>query len=204
MDLGYLKKTAERKDGEDVYVWMQRINEGRFRVLGKMFLSLVMMGSGDPGYKWSNMEPLMKQHMIDAALTVGMWTTMYIGYLKMFGDDKDDDTLKMWYKMYLLDNFIQQYSPQEMLKIGVQSMQPVAMTRALQTTTSLGTMMIAGFDYSFGDKEDAFTNKGDFKGWNQFKKSIPFVASYADMIRRLENSEDITRILQIDQFSKWR
>lgn len=204
MDLGYLKKTAERKGDEDVYVWMQRINEGRFRVLGKMLLSAVMMSNGSPEYKWRNMEPLMKQHMIDMAMTLGMWATLYLAYSKMFGDDKDDDTLKVWYKMYLLDNFIQQYSPEELLKIGVQGMQPVAMTRAVQTVASFGTMVAAGFNYSFGDKEEAFTKEGDFRGWKQFKRAIPVIASYTDLIRRFEKSEDLTKIFQFEQFSKWR
>jgi len=204
MDMGYLKKTNERKEGEDIYVWMQRMNEGRFRIMGKMFISLLRGSAGNSQYKWENMDPLMKQHMVDAALTIGIWFVGYIGYMKMFGDDKDDDSLKMWYRMYAMDNFIQQYSPKELLKIGVQGMSPVPFTRALQTVTSLGTMMGAGWDYSFGDQEEAFTNAGDFRGWNQFKKSVPFVASYADFIRRIENSEDLTNILQWEKFSKWR
>lgn len=204
LDMGYLKKTADRKDGEDVYQWMQRVNEGRFRVLGKFFLSTVMMGAGNRDYKWHNMPDSLKLHVIDAGVTLGMWFTAYIGYLKMFGDDKDNDTMKQWWKMYLMDNFIQQYSPKELMKIGVQSMQPVAFSRALQTVTAGSTMLGATWDYAFGDKAEAFTDKGDFKGWIQLRKSIPFAASYFDIVRRIENSEDLSKIMQFEQFSKWR
>jgi hypothetical protein len=83
-------------------------------------------------------------------------------------------------------------------------MQPVAFSRALQTVTAASTMMGATWDIAFGDKADAFTDRGDFKGWVQFRKSIPLMSSYTDFIRRIENSEDLTKILQLDQFSKWR
>jgi len=204
LDMGYLKKTADRKDGEDVYEWMQRVNEGRFRVLGKFFLSTVMMGAGNRDYKWHNMPDSLKLHVVDAGLTLGMWFTAYVAYLKMFGDDKDNDSMKQWWKMYMMDNFIQQYSPKELMKIGVQGMQPVAFSRALQTVTAAGTMMGATWDYAFGNEAEAFTDKGDFRGWVQFRKAIPFFASYYDAVRRIENSEDLTKVFQFDQFSKWR
>jgi hypothetical protein len=122
----------------------------------------------------------------------------------MFDDDKDDDSLKMWWKMYMVDNFIQQYSPKELMKIGVQSLQPVAFTRALDAVSALGTAMGASWQYTFGDREKAFTREDDFRGWNNLRKSIPLMASYYDFIKRVENSEDLTKVLQIDQFSKWR
>ena len=204
LDMGYLKKTADRMEGEDIYVWMQRVNESRFRVLGKFFLATASGGMMKPQYKWSNMPPELKQHVIDAHITLGIWALAYVGYLKMFGDDKDDDTLKLWWKMYLMDNFIQQYSPKELLKIGVQGFQPVPLVRAMQTVDAFSKMTAAAWEVSLGDAEKAFTLQGDLKGWNQFKKSIPLFASYTDFIRRVEKSEDLTRILQMDQFSKWR
>ena len=203
-DFGYLKKDVDRKTGEDVYTWVQRVNEGRYRILGKMFATMMHIGGGYPGYKWSEMKPEMKVHVIDAGTTIGIWVLSSIAFGKMFGDDKDDDSLKMWWKMYAMDNFIQQYSPLELTKIGVQGLQPVAFTRALQTVASGSMMMGAAWDYSFGNKEDAFTNKGDFRGWNQFRKSLPFFANYYDFVNRIENSKDLTKILQWEQFSKWR
>jgi len=162
------------------------------------------MKAGNPDYKWENMPDELKLHIIDAGVTLGMWMTAYVAYLKMFGDDKDDDTMKQWWKMYMMDNFIQQYSPKEMMKVGIQSMQPVAFTRALQTVAATGTMMGATWDYMKGNEEEAFTDQGDFKGWVQFRKSIPFFASYYDAVRRIENSEDLSKVFQLEQFSKWR
>jgi len=201
---GYLKKTADRKDGEDVYEWMQRLNEGRFRILGKMAVNLMSLGSLKKEYSWNKMKPEMKLHVVDAALTWGIWITAFIAYNRMFGDDKDDDSLKRWWKMYAMDNFIQQYSPVELMKIGTQMLQPVALTRALMTVQSGLTMMGAAWDYQFGNREDAFTQKGDFRGWNSFKKSIPGFANYYDFVQRIEKSEDLSQIFQWEQFSKWR
>jgi hypothetical protein len=204
LDMGYLKKMADKQDGEDIYEWYQRYNEGRFRVIAKFLLSTAMMGAGNRDYKWKNMPPELRLHIIDASVTLGMLGVAYLGYIKMFGDDKDDDSMKQWYRMYLIDNLVQQYSPEELLKIGVQGMQPVALTRSVQTISSLSTFMGATWEYTFGDKEEAFTDKGDFRGWNNLRKAIPFFASYYDFVKRIENSDDLTKILQWEQFSKWR
>lgn len=203
-DLGTLRKTLEKKDGEDVYVWMARWNEGRIWMLSKMAVSLISMGAKYPDYRWSQMEPFMKQNAIDAALTWGMWAVMYMAYGKVFGDDDKDDTLRLWYKMYLLDNFVQQYSPKELLKIGVQGINPVAFTRALQSVEGLATMMAAGINYTFGDGEDVLTKEGDVRGLNNFLKAVPIVASYQDAMRRVENSEGLSKWLQFDRLNKWR
>jgi hypothetical protein len=205
MDLGYLKKTEDRHEGEDVYEWIQRVNEGRYATLGKFFLSSIMMGAGDKQYKWANMPDSLKLHVIDAATTLGVWMTAYIAYLKMFGDDtKDNDTMKIWWKMYAMDNFIQQYSPKELLKIGTTVMQPVALARSLQTVSAFSTMMGATWDIAFGDKDKAFTEQGDFRGWQQFKKAIPFFASYADMAKKLEHAGSLDKYVNIGPINKWK
>ena len=202
MDLGYLKATTERRDGETVYEWIGRINEAKFRVLGKFMLSAIMFNSGNRDYKWNNMTDEMKQHVIDAGITLGIWMTAYVGYLKMFGDDKDTDTMKKWWKMYLMDNFIQQYSPNELLKITSQGLQPVALTRALKTVGATTTMMAATWGLAVDNQELAFTQDGDFRGWNEFRKSIPLMASYSDLAKRLSNLDE--KYILSETFSKWR
>ena len=110
----------------------------------------------------------------------------------------------MWGKMYAMDNFIQQYSPKELLKVGTSGMEPVAFTRALQTVSSFSTMMGATWDMAFGDKDKAFTEQGDFKGWEQFKKSIPFMASYSDMAKKLQHAGTLDKIWTNEPVNKWR
>jgi hypothetical protein len=202
MDLGMLKATSERRDGETVYEWIGRINEARFRILGKFMLSLIMFNGGNRDYKWNNMTDEMKQHVIDAGLTLSIWFTAYVGYLKMFGDDKDTDTMKKWWKMYVMDNFIQQYSPNELLKILNQGLQPVALTRALKTVGATTTMMAATWGLVTENHDLAFTQDEEFRGWNEFRKSIPFMASYTDLAKRLGNLDD--KLFVSEQFSKWR
>ncbi len=191
-DLGMLKATGERHEGETVYEWIERLNEGRFRILGKFLLSTMMMSSGNREYKWSNMPPEFKQHIIDACLTLGIWGLSYTAYLNMFGDDKDTDTLKKMWKMYLLDNLSQQYNPLELLKLTKQMMEPVALVKAIDSMAAMGTLMAAGFDAGIhGDQELLFTNKGDLKGWNTLKKQIPLLASYKDAINRVEHISEL-------------
>jgi hypothetical protein len=110
----------------------------------------------------------------------------------------------MWWKMYAMDNFIQQYSPKELLKIGSAVMQPVALTRSLQTVSSFSQMMAATWDDAFGDKSKAFTPQGDLKGWPEFRKSIPFAAPYYDLAKRMQHAGSLNDILQWEPFSKWR
>jgi hypothetical protein len=205
-DLGMLKATGERHEEEDVYEWMERLNEGRFRILGKFLFSTMMMGSGNREYKWSNMPPEFKQHIIDACLTLGIWATSYTAYLNMFGDDKDDDTLKRMWKMYLLQNLSQQYNPIELLKLTKQMLEPVALTKAIDTFTAMGTLMAAGFDAGVhGDAELLFTDKGDLKGWNNLRKALPGLASYTDAIKRIENFGDIdVQFSRVASFGKYR
>lgn len=190
-ELGYLKKTAERKDGEDVYEWMARLNEGRYRVLGK-FLATSLHLSNNPDYRWSNMNNELKQHVIDAILTLSMWSLSYFAYIKMFDDDKDTDTYKRWWKMYLIDNLGQQYNPVELLRILEQGLQPVALSRAIKTTQAFAQLLVASSHLAMGDKEEALTLKGDLRGWNEMRKSIPLMSSYTDFIKRLEAGESIT------------
>ena len=204
-DLGYMKKVADRKDGEDVYVWMQRINEGRFKVIGKFMINLMRYGDkSNRDYKWATMPELYKQHIIDAALTLGMWGVFYAAYGLMFGDDKDDDSMKKWWKMYMLDNFAQQYDPRELLKIGVQSIQPVAFVRALDASVALSTTIVVSGQYLVGNEDKALTRQGDLRGWNSLKKTIPGLASYYDFVKRLEESSDITRLMNTWGFNKYR
>lgn len=198
-DLGMLKKTNERQDGEEVFEWLSRLSEGRWRVLGKFLLSTMLVKAGNPEYKWSNMPAEYRQHIIDACITLGAWAASYAAYLNMFGDDKDDDTLKKMWKMYLLDNLSQQFNPIELLKLTKQMLQPVALTKAIDTISSIGYMTVAGINYLIGDEEAAFTNAGDLRGLNNFKKSVPIISSYEDMIRRVENISDLDV-----QFGKYR
>lgn len=202
MDLGMLKETSERKDGETVYQWLGRINEGKYRILGKFLFSMIMFNSGNPDYKWKNLSPEMKQHMIDGALTLGMWFTHYIAYLKMFGDRDDNDTMKRWWKMYLLENFSQQYNPVEILKLTSHQINPVALTRSLKAVGGAGQFMVSLGYLALGNEEAAYSAKGDLKGSYELKKSIPVLASSIDFAKRLAHLE--SGIIKTEYINKWR
>jgi len=104
----------------------------------------------------------------------------------------------------MLDNFAQQYDPRELLKIGVQSIQPVAFVRALDASVALSTTIVVSGQYLVGNEDKALTRQGDLRGWNSLKKTIPGLASYYDFVKRLEESSDITRLMNTWGFNKYR
>ncbi len=66
-------------------------------------------------YKWKNLSPQQKADVMDAVTTLGMWASMYAGYLALFADADEDDS---WAKIYsrIMNDFSQQYNGWELGK----------------------------------------------------------------------------------------
>jgi hypothetical protein len=192
VDLGYYKKLAETridpKTGKkmDVYEWTHRMNEGRWRTLANHLLSYIGLTNGD--YKWDQLSTEQKQNIIDAMITLNMFALSLAMYTVMFGDEPDDDTAKKWWNNYLVMNMSQQYNPLDMLNSLEAASRPVALARMYKMTQASWIMTVALANLAVGDNEDAFTQKGDLKGWNEFMKGIPGLASYSDLASKLGHS----------------
>jgi hypothetical protein len=205
MDLGKWIDTMEIREGEKVWEWVERVNDGRWRVLGMFMLNALSIGQWSQEYAWNRLEDEQKQHLIDAFLTLSLWAISYTGYTAMFGDDKDDDTLKRWWKMYLLDNLGQQYNPEEMLKLITQGLQPVAFVRAGKTMNNMVKFGVATWHLGWGHEEDKiFTDRDEMKGWREIKKSIPFISSYEDLMNKIRNAESAPEWFFDNMQNKWR
>ena len=193
VDLGAYKKMNETRidpeTGEkmDVYEWVARMNEGRWRTVVNMGLAYLQIQ--DPSYKWGNMTSEQKQNIIDFLLTMGTLALTYSAYLAMFRNEPDDDTFKNWWMYYLVMNLNQQYNPLDLLHTLETISRPVAVARMYKLTEAFYTMIVASGNLMMGeDKDRSFNSRGQLKGWNEFMRSVPYVASYHDFMIKMTNN----------------
>jgi hypothetical protein len=203
-DLGHWRETGERKDGESVYEWVARMNEGRWRTTINAMLTILTFNKMNRNYRWANLSSEQKQNVVDAMINLSMWFMSYSAYLQFFKDEDDDDTLKKWWKMYMVDNLTQQYNPMDLLRTLESATRPVALARTYKATSAFAQMTVALANAAIGDEEDAFTQQGDLRGWNEFKKAIPGAASYYDAVNKIRHSKSYTPEFLEEYQNKWR
>lgn len=185
------------KEGMPIYEWRARLVEGRFRVLAKHTLALFTAGNVYNEYTWKNMSTDAKTAMIDAVLTLGILAVNYTAYIAMFNDDDDTDTWKKFWKRYLVDNPTQIYNPVDIIRNPAQLV-PVGLTRLSIMGGSAAQMISAVALYGVtGDTEKLLTQRGALRGWNDFRKGIPYIAPAADFIGKMQN-QDIFNIWDED------
>lgn len=203
--LGYykLKKDA---NGEEIMEWHERILEGKWAIIAKTIMSYAGVRlkvenetnsfhkwvnknfSNLENYRWNQLTSEDKAVFIDGLLTLAMWFSMYLGYLWLFADADDDDQYRKYTERIMTD-FSQQYN---MLEIGrlLADVRPPSVKVAQRFAESVGTMGFAGMSYVFGDEEGAFTQRGRLRGWTEFQNTVPFLSSYRDIARIVNNTED--------------
>jgi len=197
-DLGQYKevvdengKTVMRKTstGEEmpVYEWHARVTEGRWLTLGKYFVDILQFKPD----AWSKLADEQKANLVEAALVLGTWMVNYGAWLAMFGDTDDDDTNKKLWKQYLVDNLTQQYNPIDIARTIKTFGTPVSVSRAMDFVMNGAQLTFSSANYALGNDDLALTKNGDLRGWNQFAKTIPGVASVKDIVSKIENSKSI-------------
>jgi len=200
-DLGAYKKLMDPKtgkpilksvDGKDIpqYEWQMRVTEGKFRTLMGMGLLIASMGTSGKEYSWDNLSDEQKNNITEALITWSMLLATYGMYIHIFDDDKEDSTMKKWWKMYLIDNLSQQYNPIDLSRTMKTIATPVAIAKAADFVLHGWNMTVAGSNYAVGNDDAALTKQGDLKGWNSFIKTIPLLSSYKDIMNKVEHTED--------------
>lgn len=186
-DLGYFKEVGEKKDGENIYEWIARANGSKWTAAAKGFAYLATFNFS----KYKTMDPEEKMHFIDACITATTLFISYSLYITAFADTDEDDELKRVWKMYLIDNYSQQYNPIDLLRTIKSIAIPVSAAKSINFAMSGSKLFLASIDYSLGNEDRAFTNHGDLKGWVEFRKGIPYAASYYDFIRRMDKMKSV-------------
>ena len=200
--LGNYRDTGERKDGETVYEWVARMNEGRWRTVVNSIMAVTKFGN--PEYKWANLSSEQKQNIVDAIINIGVMAMAYGGYLAFFRDEDDDDTFKKWWYNYLVMNLTQQYNPMDLLHTLESASRPVALARSYKAVTGFTNLLVATANLTVGNEAEAFTQEGHLKGWNEFQRSIPYLASYYDFISKMEHNKSLEPWFVSRFENKWR
>jgi len=202
VQLGTLRDFGERKDGENVYEWVARMNEGRWRTVINAVMALTKYGNRD--YKWKNLSTEQKQNIVDAIIVMGMMGMAWGGYAALFRDEDDDDTFKKWWFNYLNRNLTQQYNPLDLLHTLESASRPVSLARSYKAVTGLVNMLHATANLTIGNEAAAFTQEGHLKGWNELQRSIPYLASYYDFMYKMEHNKTLEPWFVSKFENKWR
>ncbi len=191
-DLGYYKQLHDEngnpiykdRNGEEIPVmeWHARVEEGRLRSLASAFMKI----SNIRPEKLSDIE---KENMAEATMTMMFLGAALMVYFVVFGDADDDDAAKKWWKMYAIDNLSQQYNVFDLAKTITTAGSPVAITQAYKTSLAFSEVLLATTNYAVGNDDKAFTKKGDLRGWNQFKRGVPFVSSITDVMDKVDKTD---------------
>jgi len=194
-DLGYYKKLHD-KDGKPimkdingkelpVFEWQARVEEGRFRSLTHAFVKII-------GARPEKLSDIEKENMIEAVIAATYFTVaMLVGAL-LFADADDDDAAKKWWRMYAIDNLSQQYNLLELAKTSVSMTTPVAISQLNKTVQASMQLLMAGAGYAVGNNDLTYTQKGDVRGWNVMKKTLPFITTYYDLTEKAESIDTST------------
>jgi hypothetical protein len=189
-DFGYFKPVVDNEgnvvmrteDGKtmDVLEWHSMVEEGRINSLVKAFKHMI-------GNKEVDINESTIENLAEAALTGLFFIITYGMYLLMFGGTDDDDTMKKFWKRYMVDNLSQQYNIKDLFHTVSTTFTPVSIAQSYKIFDSFMTFSVASANYAIGNDDAAFTQRGDLKGWNTFKKGLPLISSYTDFKSKIQN-----------------
>jgi hypothetical protein len=199
-ELGRYTEEYDETTGESYFEWQNRMVEGRWRTLARLFFKElpnirqnVDKAGGFIKY-YNSLEPHEKNNLIDALTTLGIFLTTYgIGALMFAGDD-DDDTLKMLYTRYVIDNGTQQYNIKDLAMSAKELGVPILAKKLYDVVDSGFTVFSSGILWGMGDEQGAFTQKGDLRGLNTLIRSLPYVNIPSDFYRKFSNIKSIESI----------
>lgn len=186
--LGYYKFTGKKENGEDVMEWIERMNEGRWRLLYRVFATYATLRTFD----YSELSSQQKLQLLDAAITLSTWFGMVVAWGQYFDDTEDENSWKKISK-FVLDNYSQQYNPYD---IGRNLFQvPTTLSKSFKGVINLADLSIASGQYLIGDTDNALTQRGDLRGLTEVKRTTPIVASFYDLIKFIEGDKEMEAAL---------
>ena len=171
----------EKKGGESIFEYQERINEGRLWIMLKVFATFAKMRT-DSTYKWSNLSGEQKQHVVEVLVTGTMIMTWLAG--SSFIDDDD----KFWNSQagqrltrLLSEDITQGYNPVDILR-NIQS-QSIVLPRLFQTTEALIDFTLNGVI-----RGERTQDKHRLPGESMLRKVIPGFSTLAELERYMGNN----------------
>lgn len=180
--MGFLEKT----DQEDVYQWQARMTEGRWRTIAG-FIGQISGTAQRRGYNWADMSDLQRKNVIDGGVTLATWAVTSAIVSAMFGDSKDNDSMKKWASEMNM-RIVEQWNMVAMAEAAFQS--PAAITRLLEVIKGVAQLgMATAAMATDGDQKDIYTKRGDLRGANAVLKNLPVGSAMYNAEKFIDNSE---------------
>ena len=189
--LGEYKPTGTMRDAGmeyDVVVWQGRHIEAKFTSAMRLFALPFWLFKGQYKDKINALTFEQKRNMLEFAHTYIELAVLAILFSTFFSDVPDDDATKKWAKMYLIDNLAQQYNPVDILRT-MSNLTPVGFTKSFRTMENMVLFSGSLIALGEGDRDRAFTQQGNLRGFIEMQKSIPGLAAYYDLTRKLDSIE---------------
>lgn len=194
----------EEENGNKVLKWTPQVVEGRWRLLAGLMLNYIglkrkLRPEGDKGnklmqflgyqqnesYEWDSLSDAQKEDVKDFVFTWMVFIAMFLGF--SFAWDRDEeDTIAKIYKRIMNDMAIST-NPMEILR-NVTAL-PVSWDKTRKLTGATVDLSLSIFLDAAGYDDQALTREGQYKGWKEFQRNTPFLASLHSWYKGLEESE---------------
>jgi len=183
-------KQIGKKDGEDVYQWVGRVTEGKWRTFTGHLANMIPF-MHKPDYRWDNLSSDQKMAIIDGYTTLVSFLLLISLYGLTFADVDDDDPLKKNANL-IIQTYAQQWNPLDLWS-SIKN-PPASIHKGYKMATGTFRFLILSNLYRVTSNKDATIqtgpNKGMPIGYAEFMKSwFPFSAIY-DIQRAIENKDE--------------
>jgi hypothetical protein len=143
-----------------------------------------------------------KKNMLEAFQTYLNTAVLIALGMAFFGDTPNDDAIKKWYAMWMVDNIAQQYNPVDIGR-SLANLTPIGFKKSFEAGSAMSTMIGALLS------DDPYTEQGHLRGSVGVLKSIPYVSSYYKIVKDIQsievtNGEEKTRNIILEYFSSDR
>jgi len=199
-----------RTNEDGTLKWEPQVIEGRWRLMAGVILNYAGARAGKNGdkgnrlmqllgyqkdetYDWDSLSDAQKEDVIDFVLTWVSFIGLSVGG-KLAWDRDDKDTIKKIYER-VTNDFASNVLPLEMIHNIVNLGQPIALTKSLKTLTSLSELSFSVLMDITGNDDQALTLQGNYRGWKEFQRNIPFISAAHDWQKGLKESDYLQEIL---------
>jgi len=173
-----------KRNGEDTYVWLKRVNEGRVWVFMKYLANLLHI-KNNPTYKWDQMKPEDKLAVIESLTSLSLYMLMMFSYGFLFDDDDEKDPWAIRYRR-LAEDITQGYYPPDIIK-SLQTPTTVV-PKLYKYSAALSDFMWEGVIQ--GDRNQS----GTLVGQKEVFKNTPFLSTLYELNRYFYDDDALIQL----------
>ncbi len=171
-------------------------------------MNVISMGKKSPGnklqqwarlqssesYNWEDLSREQKDNVLDAAVTMFFFALMMFGYTSMWDRDDEDASKKLYGR--IMHDFSGQWWLPELAKNVINIHKPIIADKSIKLIKSTSELTVSVMLDAAGYDDDALTKQGNYRGWKEFQRNVPFLSAWHDVIKFAKESEN-SDILEI-------